>query len=414
MVAGMKRLVVGLTLMLLMTSLLSGQEASGSGKVPRRVLLSVSVQQGGSFTDKDRLMIGRSLLAKLQQASKEIILVEPAQSEQPGGRDELTGMAQNAGADAVVAVTLEGSWPSLKLLVSSFDLLSNQTTLNTTVSREGYSSIRDLSTESWDDLAAEIAGKYPMVDAAAAPAVGPAKATLTVKAQPGTVIMGLGAAPLTVGSDGSVVGSVTASREHVLRASLSSYYPTTQRLFISADREIAVTQSPNPRWSVEASLQNFGYPGVDLTWFMVPDQVFLKLGLTSYAVGLALTDTEVLYSAPLAHLFLRMGFYLNPEDSAWRFYAGVGAFTRVVWIPGSYFGFDPLSAWGAQALFGVEIPSDTKNRAFFEWTPTIYATGAAGLFASTMGPGKLPLGWQFANTNAFNFLSFRIGYRWLL
>jgi hypothetical protein len=406
----MKKLLCALAALLLLAALLPAQ---GAPKVARRVLLSVVVRQGASFSETDRQIIARSMLVKLQSASAEVVLVELAGNAPSDAPEDLVGQARDAGADAVILVAVAGDWPSMKLRARSFDLLANRATLDLSVSREGYSSVSDLAHEDWSEIGGALADTYHMVAAPAVAPRDPRKALLTIKALPGTSITGLAATPLQVGPDGSASLELPDSREYQLRASLPDRDPVTQRIFLSSDQQLAIDQRPRARWALTVSLQNFGYPSFDASWFRAPDGSFLRAGLTSYAVGLALTSDEILYSAPLTHLFLDAGFYTAPADSPVRPYIAVGAFARLLLIPGTYAGVDPISPWGLRLLVGAEIPSPSRNRAFIEWTPTCYVADSA-LFAAALGSGKLPPGWLISQGSVTNVLSFRVGYRWFL
>ena len=142
--------------------------------------------------------------------------------------------------------------------------------------------------------------------------------------------------------------------------------------------------------------------------------MYVKLGITTYAVGLAFTDTQVITRNPLTNLVLQAGIYLRPEDVLFRPYVNVGVFARIVYAPGTLVGIDPLSWGGVQLSVGTEIGRSPRGRFFFEYQPMLYAVSVPGLFQASFGAGDPPTGWSFSDKSAFNFLCFRVGYRWSL
>jgi hypothetical protein len=157
-----------------------------------------------------------------------------------------------------------------------------------------------------------------------------------------------------------------------------------------------------------------GYPSVDVSRFFIPSLLYVKLGITSYAVGLAFTNTQTFTSNPLTNLVLQTGIYLGPEDRLLRPYANLGAFLRIVTAPGTLVGIDPLSWGGLQFSIGTEIGRSPRGRFFFEYQPMLYAVSVPGLFQASFGNGNPPAGWSFSQTGASNYLCFRFGFRWML
>src|SRR5208283_3930233 len=94
------------------------------------------------------------------------------------------------------------------------------------------------------------------------------------------------------GNDGFASLSFPAPGEYSLHATLAGYYPLTRRFFLSGNREIFFEQTPHSWWALDASLLEMGYPSVDVSRFIIPSLAYVKLGITSYAVGLAFTNTQ--------------------------------------------------------------------------------------------------------------------------
>jgi hypothetical protein len=207
---------------------------------------------------------------------------------------------------------------------------------------------------------------------------------------------------------------VPTAKEYLVRATIPGHVPSTQRVFVAADRQLSFTLVPSPRWAIGAGLQDFGLPSLEIAWFPLPGVLFLKLGATTYVADLVLTATEVLSSDPLTTVDAQAGVYLGPQDGMVRFYLGVGGFLRILHAPGASPGLDPLSVGGLQAAIGAEAAVAANGRLSLAYTPTLYATDAPGLFMAMLGPGDPPTGWLFAPTFAASLLSFRVGWRWLL
>jgi hypothetical protein len=264
-----------------------------------------------------------------------------------------------------------------------------------------------------------VAPQFRSAVSATRQAAGPAVARLIIKARAGTRVTGDGVPSFQVGSDGTASLSLPASREYLLWAGLSGYYTSSTRIFLTTDRQVVLPQDPSPRWAVEASLQDLGYPRIDLTWFPAPHNAFfngayLKLGLMTYLVGLAFDSTKAISSAPLTNVEAQIGFYLNPAGSLFRFSVGLGAFVRVVTIPGSYFGLDPLSPWGMRGIVGMELSPFPRSRFFVELTPTLYMTPAPDVFRTLLGTDNTPPGWIPGDSSFADIFSLRFGYRWML
>ena len=387
--------------------------AEGDGAVPRRVLLSLARDRTTELTEGDALMISRSLLARLQAASSEYIMIERPVSEVTESESDLSAEAGTEGADGWVSVTLSGSWSSMRLGVRAFDLLTNGDLVDQSFTRLGFS-LEDLPREGWGDIVRAVAPRYHSALSAAPVPAGSPVALLTVTARPGTRVTGLGASALEVGANGVASRSLPASREYLLRADLPGYYRLTSRIFLSADRNVTFHQERAPGWALEASVQDLGYPRVDVTWFPASGNAYLRLGLMTYLFGLAFNSEEAFSSAQLTNVEAQMGIYLNPAGSLFRFSVGIGCLLRVVTVPGVYFGLDPLSPWGVRATLGMEVSSAPRSRFFIELTPTAYMTPLPEVFAQLLGPGKLPPGWVSGNLSFADVFSFRCGYRWML
>ena len=391
----------------------SGFALEAPRQIPRRLAVAVSRPQGSKFTPADALMIARSLHQHLQDADGQVVIVEIAEMPAAATPVEMGSAATAAGADSWMLLTLDGQWTSARLGFRADDLHSNSTVAQFSTTRTTWSSPASLPGETWADAVGAIAGKFPMIEVAAPPADSEQLARLDLTALPGSVITGLGSPPIRVDSSGSAFRMLLPEREYTLRTSLPGYVVVTQKIFLSGDRELAVQQKKSSRWGLDVSLSDSRAPGMDFTMAFPTLPLFMRLGITTYALALALSPTEVFLSVPLTNIELRAGIYLSPEDRFFRFYAGLGAFARIVHAKDTFPMFDPVAPLGFMLLAGTEVPISAQGRLYFEYTPSVYLTNMPDALRAALGSDNAP-GWVFASSEGFSLISFRVGYRWQL
>ena len=403
---------------LLLALLLPGLGLCAQSSEPstaRRVLLYVDQQTGGGLSSDQLMMLSRSILLSLQSGIPGLQVSEEASGSLPSASEQaLTERASGAGADFWIWVEVSSDTAKIRLRARGFDLLAQQAAFDQTLEREGPFSATSLPFEAWNDLLALARPSLPAGAPSAPTAPQPHEAALSVRAQPGTLVTGPGGKKAVASFDGVALLRLPAPAEYSLRSTRAGYYPDTSRLFLGGDQEFSLHQVPASRWALDASLLQMGYPSLDASFFVIPNWLYVKLGLTTYLVGLAFTDTQVITSNPLTNIVLQTGVYLRREDVLFRFYFNVGAFVRFVHAPGVLVGIDPLSWGGLQASLGTEIGSNPRGRFFFELQPMLYASSVPGLFQASFGGNKSPIGWAFSAKGALNLLCFRFGYRWML
>jgi hypothetical protein len=395
---------------------LSAQSEEASA--PALVMLYVDEQPGGALGPDQLLMLSRSILLGLQSGIPGLSITEGSGSRStPASADALTQQASSSGSDFWIWVEVSSDPAVIRLHARGFDLLAQTAAFDQTMQREGPFATMGLPFESWSDLVELVQPALSSRGTRAASA--PARrheAALSIRAEPGTEVLGPQGKKAVAGSDGVALLRLTTPAEYSLRSTKPGFYPDTSRLFLTGDRELTLHQVRASRWAIDASLLQMGYPGMDGTYFIIPNWLYVKLGLTTYLVGLAFTDTQVITSNPLTNIVLQTGVYLRREDVLFRPYIGAGAFVRFVHAPGVLVGIDPLSWGGLQASLGTEIGSSPRGRFFVEFQPMLYASSIPGLFqASLSGTGHNQLiGWAFWPNGALNLLCVRFGYRWML
>ena len=389
------------------------QSAAPSTLVQRRILFSMARGQGTSFTPGDAVLVSRSLLQRLQEAGAEFILVESSSETADQSVEQLGATARQAGADGWLQVTLGGGWSSAKIGIRSYDLLSHSMVADLTRDRSGWGSPAGLAREGWQDVAQAVVGKFPMVQGAAPADAGIPQARLTVIALPGSTVTGLGKKPVRIEPDGSASLVLPAQQEYELRTSLAGFTPVTQKIFLSADREVKVQQARESQWAMEFSVLDGRAPGLDVSLAFPAQALFVRLGFSTYAAALAFSPTDTFISEPLTNLGLQGGLYLRPSDKFVRFYVGLGGFLRFVHATGTPLTVDAISPFAFHAVLGSEFRLFSGGRLYFEYTPTVFLTTLPDLFRASLGPDTSP-GWIFGPGEAIGMISFRIGYRWQL
>jgi hypothetical protein len=399
-----------LLLFFLAASCLSGQEQQPR-EAPRRLMLGVTQAGAIGLTEEELTIVSRSMLLALQEIRADLILVEPSRRPADPSDGGMSRLAEGSGADCWMLVEISGSRTEPALRVHSRDVLSGSTVIDKTIRRQAGEglSVLALPYERWEDISALLAGAYPPRDATDLPSRDPGSAVLTVRALPGTVLTFSGGTKATVGPDGKAEASLAVPAAYQLQAALRGSSTVKESLYIQADRELAVAQARVPRFAIDASAL-MSWPGLAVSFFPLPERVFVRAGLTTYLVGLAFRPEALFFSDPLTNLDILVGTYVNPAYSPVRAYAGVGGFLRFVHAAGLPLHLDPLSPAGVQAALGLETSIGASARFFAEYEPMLYATQTPELMRSTQRSGA---GWAFFSRAALQLLSFRIGIRWL-
>jgi hypothetical protein len=411
-----------LLLLLFIPRLLPAQEEATAAPAPLGMLLHVDQQEGAGYSDNELLMISRSLLIALQGKLKGMTIVESPQGTPTASPDQLTSQASAAGAEAWLWVEISADGDSTRLRVRVFDISRGQPGIDRAVDREGRLNVFGLPFEKWADLTDLLLGTYPAAAAAIPPEV-PGSSVIMLKALPGTRIVLSGAPAVTVDADGRAEITLASPAPYSLRATRAGYHDERMNLFLTKNREIEIAQKANSVWAVEASLKDFGYPGFDAAWFYVPGLLWLRMGFTTYALGINLQgqstsssggEGSVFSSSPLSNLILRAGVYLTPKDRLFRMYSEAGAFLRIFHDPGWMPRLEPISWGGFQLALGTEVSSSRGGAFFLEYLPMVYFTPRPNLFQASLGTDNNPPGWIFTPAAAISLLSFRAGYRWFL
>ncbi len=186
--------------------------------------------------------------------------------------------------------------------------------------------------------------------------------------------------------------------------------------YLNGQTEMTVNQVKSPWLYLDAAVLDGFFPGVSATWAIPIFPGFIRLGFTTFRVGIAFNQDQPLASLPLSQITLLLGWYVSPEDSATRFYAGAGPLLRVTLPPNGSFTYDHLMPWGIQAVAGWEFALGGSFHAFIEYAPTLYSTPEPEVFKAYFGVdnnGTFPYV-IFPPSWALNPVEIRFGLRWTL
>jgi hypothetical protein len=390
-------------------------------QAPRRLIVAVEAKGGDTFTAAELLQLSRSLMAAIQKAGTQILLLDwgsdPFPSDKPEGIEE----ALKRTADCWLLVTIAGGRKNPALAIRSYDLLLKQNVIEGKLQLDGAFALPDPPDSTWQKLVGMVAGAYPPLDtdqplktaAADRPALWTKDlATLTLHAVPGTVVEGLDGEPRTVGEDGSIKESVRSPATYLLTATHPGQLPLETTFYLEEDREITLPQHGLARWSVDAGLFGMSFPQVEVSYFIVPGWLYARVGLMTYIAGLAFTEEEMFWNSMLSTLSVRVGTYaFTPQESWFRPYVGAGALLRIA-HDSLFVGIEPVAPVAFQLTLGFEVSPWPRSRFFLEWLPTEYPTAYPDLFAASMPHESNAM--VFLPYAVLDMGGFRVGWRWML
>ena len=395
------------------------QEPSREEVPPRRLLFLFDTAETAQFSSPEQLLLYESLLVKLGRASERVAVLEYEQPEPPGSDELRSTAAQSRRADSWLQVTLGGRWPQLEVSARAYDLNLGETVFDLSFGATIRRGAVELERHFWD----------PITDAVADNLSGPGKAVartvsrepMTVRGVPGTRIKGLGPEAVELEESGELVFEALLPATFSLRATRLGYDPIDRDFYIEPGVGVLdLGQEGGSRWALSFYLQMMNYPGFDASFYPVPDFYWIKLGFNTFLIGLILAEDRqesMLVSHSLTNFSFSTGIYLNASDRLFRFYAGLGAFLRVITAEEWSIAIEPVSPWGLYPILGTEISRQQNVRFFAEYTPLFYFPPNPGLFWLSIpvdsGPQILPIPLE-SPVVFWEIFVFRFGVRWLL
>jgi hypothetical protein len=388
-------------------------QTSGSSIQPeRRLLLFFSVRSGAALSGEEQRLLYESLLLRLSTAGAGFVVLETQEGSVPESERGRTETALEQGADAWIWVEVLSGLGAFRYNFSSYDLLTRKKTIETQLGKETPVRLRDLQRRLWEQAAGLLGEAYRQIEYGT---------EVTFKAAPGTSIGGLKEQPLEVGESGVLTVTLPNPSLYSYRATCRGYYPVHGRFNLKDQPlEFALQQERADRWVLDAGLNTMNFFSFAAGVFLLPNYLFLKLGITPYLAGLYFSgseasylDSTIFYSAPLTLVLLQAGYYLNAEDARLRIYAGAGVGLRLL-HSAEYWGLDPLSPVALQLTAGLEIPLYRSIRGYFEYAPLAYLTGEPELLRASFPAGQKAFNFFFLSWVGVDFLNYRLGVRFLL
>jgi hypothetical protein len=391
----------------------SAQDQATEPPTPRRILVSVQKGPLAGVSSEALAVLQRSFLTTLSLADGAPSPVAFGQNAFPGSQADRDAAARAAGADCWLLVRIAGSRARPVIRVDSYDLLYETHTLAFTVTRREPFPIMDINRERWNDVVPLVVRTYPALDPVAYSRGATPPVTLTVKGLPGTMISGLTARPVTVGTEGTVSIELPSPAPYKFRATLAGYIPSPFSFYLDGERQITLTQVRAPWLFFDLGFLDGLYPGVSATLATSPFPGFLRLGFTTFRAGIAFNQDQLFSSLPLSQVTLLLGVYLSPEDLSTRWYLGAGPLLRLSVPPDAPLTIDGLLPGAIQLVGGVEFSLVTHLRVFVEWAPSGYYTPEPALFLGYYGDNST-MPYFLLGPVALNPFELRVGVRWVL
>ncbi len=200
------------------------------------------------------------------------------------------------------------------------------------------------------------------------------------------------------------------------------YYPYKEIFYLESEsRVIEIDQQPGSRYALNFYLNNFSFPGFELSYYFIPNFFFARVGFNTFLLGIRVPDQDDstdddswLQSHSLSHINITVGRYLGREDRYYRWLISGGLFTRLIMAKGYGIGFEPIAPFGVQAIIGLEFSHSEKKRLFLEYVPLLYLTKYPELMQASFPPDYEPWNYIFGKSYVIDFFNFRFGLRFQL
>ncbi len=237
---------------------------------------------------------------------------------------------------------------------------------------------------------------------------------LVVSGVPGTAITGLGRETLFVDDDGNLGVHLPFGETFHYRTDAKRYHPIEGDLrTTSPEARLFLNQPPRGRFTYEAFLTGFSYPGAGASIHLVPAWSMVRLDLFTYAIGIIPyaegggEEGSFVASDPVSHLTAWLLQHLLPPERRVRPYVGVGGSIRMLHT-GGIFRPEPVSPYGATVVLGLEAPRG-YGAWFFEYAPLFYFVEEPDLWDNQFPSGQL--GYVRIGDNALDLMMVRFGFR---
>jgi hypothetical protein len=402
---------------------------SETATVPRKMAMFIVYK--GNLTDDEKIVLSESLLVKISEIES-ITVIEPMWK---GTKDitysEKKTRAEGLGADAYLTITITGEKDRIQIIFLAFDILQNKIAIDEKTIEKSRE-IRGLDRSFWQPVTADVANGFrpisgDLVIKEITKHTGKENliqevqgVKIVIVAQPKTIVAGMGKNTYTADEDGLVRLELPGSSTYELYATCAGFYPVRKQIYIANEPlRIELDQEQGSNFGVDLFLQQVDYIGAGFRWYYVPNMWFFDFRSTLFFWKLIwpTNGDKNRYEAPVTHLGLYGGFYINNEDSLFRFSVSTGVFCRLTFIEPLGIILDPISQFGITfGALDIEISPMEHYRFFIEYSPTLYFSNNIELFKASVtsnksnNNGKTP-GYAFAGDIAFDYLDIKVGFR---
>jgi hypothetical protein len=372
--------------------------SSGAFGRPRFMIYLFQAEQD-TLSPEEKFVLYNSILAAATEANPDVILLESPDQTVPSTPEGKQELARRINADCWLSVTASGGFANLTIQVETFDIL-RQETFGDEIIRPGFVvDFRTISRGFWERVVSTIKTSYGrIVDLS----------TFTIHGRPGTDLTGVPGGPYRLDNTGTLVQKIPYPSSFTMKAQAKGYYDTERSLFLGLDPlTVSLDQVAKPHIGAELRLSSFQFPGVRFWWYIIPAQLFLRLGLTTEYLGFYPIDNApsvVVVGAPLSQVELDAGLFVSPAENLLRFFVGAGGYLRFSHPPAPTFAIDTDAAPGAVTLsLGAEFSPSRRIRFVMDYEPAfilapdprqfINLSFVANSFPSGDVPGYIVLPW---------------------
>jgi hypothetical protein len=244
-----------------------------------------------------------------------------------------------------------------------------------------------------------------------------------IRGAPGTELTGLGDSRITL-TDGEVRRALEYPAVYEVNAFSTRHYAEQVRFFLGEEgADITLDQDERSRFLLGTYAQEAAYPGLELSFLLVPPRLFLRAAAHTYAAGLVPfaggrdpdgdpQRRHLLVSEPLSQFRFLAGVYWNDTRGLFYAYSALGAAARVLHAE-EYTGLEPIAPWGFELANGFELQPQRKLRFFFEHSPSFIVIEEPELIGDAFSEIGAPEPVFVSGNGAYiDILSFRLGIRY--
>ncbi len=351
--------------------------------------LYLFLQAGPALPAPEARLAAEVLAARLQREGGVVPLEAAGAPPVPGTDEERGTLAQEAGADCWLLVTLDRAEGGFAVGYRLHDLLEDRSVDQQRLSKPAGAFGLDL----WPELLAGVRDLLPprpqkvVVDEVVRTEtdvqvvrkeVGGA---VTFQALPGTRLTGLPGKPRVVDESGRLTAELPPAATYRIRASRPGFYPDVRRMYVGREpRTLEMKQAPLPRFALDGFADFNSNVGGAFVSYLVPGSLYAEARFAANLFSLSPPFTIRWDGWDYRNLCagLDLGVYLLPADAFFRPALTVGGFTRA-WFTPEYRPPDvppvilhPVFPWGVRLGAHLEFSRHPRRRFFIETAWSFY------------------------------------------